>query len=167
MLGYPGAGKTTTAHLIAELTGAVHIWTDAVWRELFPEPTYTQEEKAELYENLNTRAAQLLENGRSVVYDTGFNYYSDRTRMYQIAARYNVKTTLVWLQVPVALACKRATANVSRGDTRLLGDALGNMSKTDFDEIVSHLEPPHADESVVIMDGTKITATYVQDLIPN
>ncbi len=44
MLGYPGAGKTTTAKLIAELTGAVHLWADAERRRMFDVPTYSHAE---------------------------------------------------------------------------------------------------------------------------
>ncbi|MCA9344723.1 AAA family ATPase, partial [Candidatus Saccharibacteria bacterium] len=83
MLGYPGAGKTTAAKIISELTGAVHIWADHERRQMHDSDNYVQVERTaefniKLYDSLNKRSVELLKQGKSVVYDAAFNHLKDR-----------------------------------------------------------------------------------------
>ena len=75
MLGYPGAGKTTAAKVIHSLTGATHLWADHERRKLFATPNYSHAENIELYDKLNKTAAELLQQGKSVIFDTNFNFF--------------------------------------------------------------------------------------------
>ena len=77
-VGAPGAGKTTTAQIIAETTDAVHLWADAERHRLFEHPSHSKEESDLLYTKLNLETEQLLSRGQSVVFDTNFNFYADR-----------------------------------------------------------------------------------------
>jgi predicted kinase len=157
MMGYPGAGKTTTAQIIAGLTGAVHIWTDAIRKEMFEVPTHSSEESHTLYTHLNQETARLLASGISVIFDTNFNFYKDRQHLREIALQNNAETKLLWLQAPKELAYERATKKSEGQATRV----FGNMSHEDFEHIASHLEPLHDDEQAIILDGTKITREYI------
>lgn len=69
--GPPGVGKTTVAEAAAHLDAEL-LRTDVVRKELFPEPTYTDEEIDRMYRELFARAGGLLETGRSVVLDGTF-----------------------------------------------------------------------------------------------
>ena len=100
MVGYPGAGKTSLARIISEATGAIHIWSDKERHEMFPNPTHSQQESHQLYEALNKRTSQLLAAGNSVVFDTNFNFYSDRQKLREIAANNNAECRVVWLSTP-------------------------------------------------------------------
>src|SRR4051812_36793121 len=91
-IGSPGAGKTTVAKLIAERTGAVHLWADAERHKMFGEPTHSTEESIQLYEYLNHKAAELLTNGESVVFDTNFNFYDDRQKLRELANQRGANT---------------------------------------------------------------------------
>lgn len=159
MLGYPGAGKTTTAKLIHELTGAVHLWADQIRRERFGNPTYTHEENIKLYAHLNDLTAELLRTGQDVIFDTNFNFFKDREHLRKIADKHGALTRLVWVQTPKALARDRATQNAHTQDNRILGD----MPVAQFDRMSSNLEPPHDDEPFVSIDGTKVTTAYVRE----
>jgi predicted kinase len=161
MLGYPGAGKTTTAKVIHELTGAIHLWADHIRRERFGEPTYTHEENLKLYEYLNSVAEQLVAAGQSVIFDTNFNFYKDRQKLRDIATKHGVATQVVWVTTPKEIAKKRATANAHSQDTRV----LGNMPPERFDRMSSNLQPPHEDEDVIEVDGTRVTKGYIKDLL--
>lgn len=158
MLGFPGAGKTTTAMIIAEQTGAVHLWADKVRREMFGHPAHTHEENLKLYAHMNELAEQLLQEGKSVIFDTNFNFYKDREHLRQIAAKTGSQAVIVWLTTSKDIARKRATEDGHLQATRVLGD----MPVSEFERMSGNLEVPHPDEKVVELDGTKITADYVK-----
>lgn len=158
MLGYPGAGKTTAAHAIHDVTGAVHLWADQIRRERFGVPKYTHEENLGLYEHLNELAAELLATGQSVVYDTNFNFYKDRQRLKSIADKHRAKTHVIWLTTPKTTAKNRAIKDAHLSHTRVLGDMLEH----DFERLSGHLQTPREDEEVIKLDGTKITKEYIK-----
>jgi len=159
-IGYPGAGKTTVSKLIADHTGAVHVWADAERHKLFKRPTHSQPESLELYDRLNRRAAQLLAAGKSVVYDTNFNFYADRQKMRQIAERNGAETVLIWITVPKETAKRRA---VNETDVRN-GYPVG-MTEEQFDAIVNKLEPPTKNEKFIKIDGSKLDRREVISLV--
>lgn len=159
MLGYPGAGKTTTAKLLHELTGSEHIWADKERIALFSKPSYTEYENKALYDYLNNKTAQLLAQNTSVIFDTNFNYYSDRKHLCEIAKVNNADCVVVWVQADKELAKKRAIKDAELQTTRV----LGNIPEYDFERITSSLEPPHEDEVTVLIDGTKVTPDYIKE----
>jgi predicted kinase len=157
MLGYPGAGKTTTARIISKLTGAEHLWADHERRKRFGKPTHSHKENLELYAELNKYTDELLSLGKSVVFDTNFNFYKDRQRLRDIASKHNAATKLVWVYTDKAIAKQRATANSDMQDTRILGD----MSAADFERMANNLQTPQPDEEVIEIDGTQVNDDYI------
>jgi predicted kinase len=159
MVGYPGSGKTTTSRIIGELTGAEHIWADQERGKMFEKPTHSKHESRMLYDVLNERVDQLLSEGKSVIFDTNFNFYSDRQLMRDIAAKHGADAKLVWVKTDVNLARERATHihhSYRNGYTV-------SMPVEQFDRMANNLQPPEKDEHPVILDGTKITKDYVAE----
>ena len=159
MLGYPGAGKTTTAKVIHELTGAAHLWADEIRRERYGRPDYSHSENIALYNHMNDLTAELLAAGNSVIFDTNFNFRKDREHLRSIAKEHGAITKLIWVKTDRAIAKKRATAGASEGDTRVLGD----MPAAAFDLVSNKLEPPKEDEPYISIDGTKVSSEYVSE----
>lgn len=159
MVGYPGSGKTTTSHFIQAQTGATHLWADHERKQRLPHPTYSHEENVKLYTELNQVAEQLLAEGKSVIYDTNFNFYKDRELMRSIAKKYNARAVVVWVHAPIELARERATQNAHKQHTRVLGD----MPLDHFERIARSLEEPRADEPKIEFDGTGITPEIVAE----
>lgn len=159
MLGYPGSGKTTTAKIIHELTGAVHLWADKVRRERFIDPQHTHNENIELYDHLNEVTAELLMAGNSVVFDTNFNFYKDRQKLRKIADEHNANTIVVWVRTSKEIAKERATKDAHKQHTRILGD----MSAERWEKISNNLESPREGEDVIEVDGTKVTKKYIKE----
>jgi predicted kinase len=157
MLGYPGAGKTTTAKVIHELTGAVHLWADHIRSEKFGKPTYSHQENLELYKHLNELTAELLAANNSVIFDTNFNFYKDRAHLSSIATQHGAETKLIWVKVPKEAAKQRAVNEAHKHATRI----LGHMPVKDFERISRNLEKPLPDEPYIEIDGTKVTKNYV------
>lgn len=153
-MGYPGAGKTTTARFIHELTGAEHLWADHErFRQFGAKTTHSAAESRTLYEALNDRTVTRLDKGLSVIYDTNFNYYEDRQLMRQIAADCNARCVLIWLTTSKDLSRWRATED-SAGKTIRIWD---NMDPEDFERLSCKLEPPHDDEQVIRINGENLT----------
>lgn len=151
MIGYPGAGKSTVANIISETTGAVHLMADAERHKMFPNPTHSAEETLNLYDELNRRTEQLLREGKSVVFDTNFNFRFDRQKLKQVADNAGAETETIWVTVDVDEAKKRAVHS-----QYLRNGYSASMSEAHFDEIVSKLEPPSEDEKVIKIDGTNL-----------
>jgi len=151
-VGYPGAGKTTIAQLIAARSSAEHIWADLERQRMFGEPQHTPEENRQLYDHLNQQTAELLARGRSVIFDTNFNFQQDREHLRQIAAEQGADTTLIWVTTPKDIAKQRAVTGPDAGPTRV----FGNMSAEDFERIASHLQPPTENENAIKIDGTEL-----------
>jgi predicted kinase len=157
MLGIPGAGKTTASKIIADATGASHIWADQVRRTIHTVPSYTQSENDELYAKLNKTADKLLGQGESVIFDTAFNHYEDRQKLQAIADKHGANTLVVWVKASSELAKQRAQNSHNHIHTRLLGD----MTDEHFLALRDKLEEPKDTEKTLILDGTKLSKAYV------
>lgn len=163
LVGYPGAGKTTTSQMLHQLTGARHLWADKLRKERFNNPTYSHQENNELYDYMNKQTAELLAQGESVIFDTNFNFYKDRQRLRKIAQDNHAKTVLLWVQAPRDVARQRAITEAHKHHSRI----LGRMSEEDFDRLTNHLEEPKAEEEPIVVDGTKISSDYLSSLLFN
>ena len=150
-IGYPGAGKTTVAKAIAEATGAFHLWADAERHKLFPVPTHSLAESNQLYAQLNDEADKLLSEGKSVAFDTNFNFRADRKKLCDIAARRGAETIVVWVTTPIDEARKRAV-----GEHVMRNGYAMTMTETQFNNIVAKLEPPAKDEKIIKINDPKL-----------
>jgi predicted kinase len=159
MMGLPGAGKTTTALQIAKITGAVHLWADKIRREKFGDPSYSHEENQKLYEEMNNQADTLLSEGKSVIFDTNFKYQKDRQHLSEIAHKNNASVIVCWLKVDQELAKKRALEDTDHPHRPLGAD----MTESEFKRLSADFELPQPGETVIELDGTKITPEYVSE----
>lgn len=162
MLGYPGAGKTTTAEVIQELTGAVHLSSDRLRAEMFQPPTFSQEEHGALYEALDQQTEKMLAEGRDVIYDANLNRYQHRQDKYNICERTGANSILVWVQTPKNVAKERAI-DQTRSHLVPHGETAAEM----FERIADIIEEPAAKEPYIAVDGTKVSQEYVTELLQN
>jgi predicted kinase len=160
LVGYPGSGKTTISRIIHEVTGATHIWTDWERRTMFRQPTHSSSENTKLYDYLNTLTSQLLSEGKSVIFDTNFNFFKDRQHLRKIATQAGAETIVIWLTTSKDLSKKRAvqTGTIRNGYT-------ARMTAEQFETIVSHLEPPDKNEKVIKIDGTRLDSRHVKKIL--
>jgi predicted kinase len=152
LVGPPGSGKTTAASIIAEASGAEHIWVDHERAAMFDRPTHSQAESRQLYQQLNHKAATLLGQGKSVVFDTNFNHWSDRELMRQIADKAGATVKIIQLTTDQELAQVRAmqTRHARRNQMPM------PMSGQTFTNITNHYEPLRAGEDGIKIDGRDI-----------
>lgn len=161
MLGYPGAGKTTTAEIVSKLTGAVHLSSDRFRLAMFPEPKFTPEEHQAVYGALDYLTELLLSKGVSVIYDANLNRYQHRHEKYLICHKTGAEATLLWVQADAELAKKRATIHGDNDDKR----PYGNLAPDVFDRLVHEIEPPHTEEPRIDVDGTRVNEIYIRQLL--
>lgn len=157
-MGFPGSGKTTVAKLIHETTGAVHLWADHERQAMFNPVTHSKSESDRLYQALNEKTDQLLKQGKSVIFDTNFNYRKDRNYLASIAAKHGADVCVIWMTTPHALSKDRALHEHHR-------DRNGydrQMSEAEFDRLTDHLEPPAAHEKFITIDGSNIDTGAVK-----
>jgi predicted kinase len=160
MFGYPGAGKTTAAEVIAQLTGAAHLQSDKVRLELFPQPTFSQMEHDALYATLDARTEQLLRQGRDVIYDANLNRYQHRRDKYVICEKTGAAPILLWVQTEKTLSKARAMHD-SRKHLWPPGETPDKL----FDRVADIIEEPGPAEPHIIIDGTAVTPEYISDLL--
>lgn len=118
---------------------------------MFDQPTHTESESIQLYEYLNHRANELLRSGHSVVFDTNFNFASDRQKLQDIAKQNDAICKVVWMTTPVAIAGERAVHAPRERNGYMVG-----MTQEQFDSIVSKLEPPTKNENIIKIDNTTL-----------
>ena len=85
--GLPGTGKTTVAEKIADKTKAYVFNTDAIRKEMFKKPAYTDKEKKMVYDLLLEMSEKFLGVAKNVVLDGTFYKKELRDRVRDIAKR--------------------------------------------------------------------------------
>lgn len=160
LMGLPGAGKSTLSKVLQDLTGAYVLSSDDMRKKIFIKPCFSQDEHDKLYEILDHNLEHLLEAGKDAVYDANLNRKVHREEKYTLAGNHNARVILWWVDVPKELAKQR---RMSEQDHALLPE--GETSERMFERIALVLEEPTADEPCVRVDGTKITASYIKQLL--
>ncbi len=152
LMGYPGAGKTTVAKYIHQKTGAVHLWADQERQALYVNPSHSIQESEELYDLLDIKTKSLLTAGNSVIFDTNFNYFSDREKMRNIAKETHASTKLIWLTTSKTIAKERALHHTHRDQNGY----LVTMTETEFENLSNHLEKPKSSERPIKINGADL-----------
>ncbi len=159
LMGLPGAGKTTVAKAIEEITGAIRLSSDEARLMIWPEPEFTEAEHFQLYEYLDDQTAHLLEAGKSVVYDANLNRYEHRLEKYELAKQVGSEVVLCWVKTPEEIALERRMTEA--GHHKLVPKNEDPHSM--FKRIAGIIEEPNENENYVEFDGTKITNEYVAE----
>lgn len=95
--GLPGTGKTTVARAYVALSGAVHLNSDVLRKELGLMGHYAPEDKERVYNELLNRARIALLTGKTVVVDSTFYRSAIRTPFIELAN--SCQTPLHWVEV--------------------------------------------------------------------
>jgi predicted kinase len=159
MLGYPGAGKTTIAKMVQQITHAVHLNSDEIRLELFPHPTFTQVEHDQLYQELNRRTRELLEAGKDVIYDANLNRKIHRQEKYDLCKAINAQPVLLWVQTAKPVAKQRRIEDQEAHQFVPQHEDPASM----FDRLVDVFEEPAANEPYIAIDGTGPNEQYIRD----
>lgn len=145
LCGLPGVGKSTVAGSVTEQLDAVRLRTDAVRKELFDEPAYTDAETDAVYEELCDRAAEQLSSGKSVVLDATFADAEHRRKARDVASRHGVAFRLI------EVVCEQPVAE-ERIATR---DDISDADVDVYRQFQSAFDPVEEEHTVVDNSGSK------------
>lgn len=162
MLGYPGAGKTTVAEVLAKLTGAIHINSDYVRLRAFNPPRFNKEEHKSLYNTIDYLSELILKSGKSVIYDANLNKHQYRQEKYDICKKVEANCQLIWIKTDKSVAQKRATLDAPQHPKHR---PFGNMPEDMFKRLINELEEPKENESPIILNGTQIEKSEIAKLL--
>ncbi|MDD5171498.1 MAG: AAA family ATPase [Candidatus ainarchaeum sp.] len=93
--GLPGSGKSSLSKDLAKRFSAVHLNSDIIRKELFPKPSYSEEEKRAVYAEMAKRAGELLAKGSNVIADATFSRKEYRETMDEVAGQTGAKVFII------------------------------------------------------------------------
>ncbi len=142
--GLPGSGKTAVARLLSRIRSAELLRSDALRKELWVVPTYSDDEKQAVYDEMFTRARQALHEGRAVVLDAAFNKRANREKAAALGAAMKIGFEIV--EVTASEEIIRARLDLREGDESDADWQIHQLLKERFERI----EEPHV---VITNDG--------------
>lgn len=117
LMGFPGAGKTHCARLLAARLGAAHVATDHLRSLLFIAPSYADEENRAVFTVAEALVEELLAEGHAVVLDATNLVARYRAPMESLASRRGATVLHVLVVADDADARARlATRAVARAE---------------------------------------------------
>lgn len=142
--GLPGCGKSVVARLIAQRLDGLLLRTDAIRKELFARPNYSDEESICTYAEFYSRAENGLVEGRVVVMDATFYSRASREQAAAIARRTDAPFQMLLVTAPEEVVRERIaqrTNDISDADFRV------------YLEMKAFFEPLTEDETHTVIDN--------------
>ena len=168
--GLMGTGKTALAEGLAARTAWQVISSDVVRKELagidpeqrrfvpFGRDIYSEESSQRTYEEMRSRAAALLDKGRSVIMDASYKRAEERRRMRMLAQGHRASVWLIECVLNDETVRERLTARVAAGAVSDGRWEIYQAQKSDFDAITEAPPSQH-----IVLD----TSRPVDELAPD
>lgn len=166
--GLTGTGKTTLARSLAQATGATHLRSDILRKELagipasqasaddFGKGLYDRKMTDRTYSLLFEKTRQALKKHESVIADASFASQDQRTKFLQLAAEEGRNVCLLYLVCPDSVALSRLDDRVS--------DASDGRRDI-YVEQKEHFDQAGLQELAMQIDTTKTVDHNVQSIL--
>lgn len=159
LCGLPFSGKTTLAKELVKRFGFVRIDLDQINAERRLGSKSNDEISAEdwkiTYDESYKRVDMALAQGQTVINDTANFTREQRDKLRKIANNHNIKTKIIYVNVPVKLACKRWQDN---RNTKVRYD----VRDEDFAEVADNFQAPTTGENVIYYDQTMTLDEWIK-----
>ena len=157
LCGTQFSGKTTLSRAIALQRGWTYVSIDDIAESLLDssDSEVTEDQWNEAYTSACEQLTASLSRGLSVVHDATNIERVTRDHLRALASQFGASAHVIYMAVPVEEANRRRIANQAQPQRH-------DVSEAGFLELVSSLEPPSADESVLVFDGTLDIVTWIE-----
>ncbi len=159
MTGLPGTGKTTFARALAAAGPFTLVGSDPVRAALFPQPRYTAQENATVYEVADAVIWGLLREGRWVIYDA--NNLSEARRAIVRQIGLNAAAALLTVRTSAPPDVIRARLALRASAPAQEGESEADWSV--YERLRAHEEPIR--HRHIAVDTTKDIASAVQEAL--
>jgi predicted kinase len=105
--GLPGVGKSYFSRKLAERIPGVIIESDAMRKQLFPNPKYRARESKRLFDACHWLIEDLLRSGITVILDATNLIEQHREKLYRIANRSGAKLAVVQVEASPEVVLER------------------------------------------------------------
>lgn len=148
LYGFPGAGKTTFAQLLAAEMNVAHLQQDRLSHELYGKNDETTDGDARGM--LNYMMREFMRAGVSVVYDADVHTIAERRKLRDEARKLKAIPMLVWLQVDPETAFMRG----AKRDRRKTEDHyVKEYTPDEYKKILQRMQNPEEREDYVVISG--------------
>ncbi|MET9917422.1 MULTISPECIES: ATP-binding protein [unclassified Streptomyces] len=154
LVGLTGSGKTTYAQRVLEPQGAVRLSVDEVVFERhgrygvdYPENTYFEKETP-VVDELHRRLAELVAEGRDVVWDHGLWPRKDREEMKELVEAAGGRWRLLYFPVERNDLLRRLRERNERGDANAL-----LVTPEALDDFFARFEAPQDEGEEIVEPG--------------
>ena len=114
--GLPGSGKSYFAHRLVKQVPLLVLESDVLPRALFPNPTYTRDESAQLFEACYSLIDDLLRQGIPLLLDATNLTEGHRERPYHITEQLALRLILIYLKAPPDVVYDRLKGRSERAN---------------------------------------------------
>jgi predicted kinase len=150
IFGVPGAGKTEVAHYLADRHPILVLSTDALRLR------YGLESGLVTRRIMDEVAAHLLPQRVSIVFDGIHLAVKDRQAVRQLASTHQADAHLIYVVAHPEIIEQRLQARMQRNE-QMSAEGKFVITPKHFLRIVSYLEPPTDDETVIQVDTSHHT----------
>jgi len=123
LVGPPGTGKSHLARQIVAVLDARLIQTDAVRKQLFPDPRYTAPEMRSVYAACRCRISAALAAAELVIFDATNLRERSRASLYRLADRHRAGLIVLVAYAPPKVIRQRLARRHRKPDPADLSDA--------------------------------------------
>jgi len=121
--GLPGTGKSYLSQRLAERLSYPILESDALRKQLFRKPTYTNIESGILFRAIHRLIEDLLGKGKSIILDATNLTEKYRGRLYNIAEKHKARLIIVHTTTPPEVVRERLKSRVEKNQNGDKSDA--------------------------------------------
>lgn len=153
MVGLPGSGKTTFAETFCRRNKIEHLHADRLGFELYRLPTFSPEERQLIMREMNRRAYDKLQGGKSVIYDAGINSANQREMLRRLAKKAGTDAVGIWVRTPQNISLERMAKPRLILDIKIVFDPNNPKSRAAYNKSIKSFEPPKGEPNIVQISG--------------
>ncbi len=167
MMGLPGTGKTYVARRLAARTGAFHLLSDSIRKQMLGIPVterrwegynkgiYRGNIGKKTYDEMFRRAAAFLGAGQRVILDATFLHPESRARARAVAGRAGAPVRFLLAECPDRTVRRRLV-------TRAIENSFSDANVEVYEAMKRRFVPPRAERDVLRINTRQPAATLVK-----